>query len=66
MVTWQKSVYEKINRRVKSGPSNTTVQRGNQASPNNYRPVSVLPVFSKIYEKVNYIDDMKFLKIEWF
>ena len=27
---------------------------GNQISVNNYRPVSVLPVFSKIYEKVVY------------
>ena len=27
---------------------------GNQMSVNNYRPVSVLPVFSKIYEKVVY------------
>ena len=27
---------------------------GNQMSVNNYRPVSVLPVFSKIYEKIVY------------
>ena len=27
---------------------------GNEMSVNNYRPVSVLPVFSKIYEKIVY------------
>lgn len=66
-----------INNNIKQGifPDELKVARitplykgGNKQDLNNYRPVSVLPVFSKIYEKVihqrliTFLEDIKFLK----
>ena len=36
-------------------------KKGDQKSSNNYRPVSILPAFSKILEKAMYIKVMKYL-----
>lgn len=40
----------------------TVFKKGNSNDPNNYRPLSILPSFSKIFERAMHIRLMKFLE----
>ena len=55
---------------MKSAKVTPILKAGNKSDPNNYRPISVLPTLSKIFEKLicfqlkNFIDDHKLLHVE--
>ena len=52
---------------MESGQSNSTIKKGIKSDPNNYRPISVIPVVSKVFEKIvynqlyHYLDSNKLL-----
>uniref|UniRef100_A0A1B6M8U9 Reverse transcriptase domain-containing protein n=2 Tax=Graphocephala atropunctata TaxID=36148 RepID=A0A1B6M8U9_9HEMI len=48
--------------RLKISKIKTIFKKGNTTDPSNYRPLSILPTFSKIYERVMYIRLVEFLE----
>ena len=46
---------------LKTGKISPIFKSGDKSDPNNYRPITILPVFSKIYERVMYNRIIQFL-----